>query len=292
MIGDGRTSGRTGHVLAAGSRELVLRVGSALVLVPLAVATAYFGGWSFAVLWTAAAVVAFWEWTSMVMTNSPTISPGRAVTATGMAFLILAVVLAGIGCAPAALATLAMGAVAVAVLSPAARRIWVGAGVAYCGAIGAFPVVLRSDLEHGFLAIAFLFAVVWATDTAAYFLGRAIGGAKLMPQLSPKKTWAGAVSGTAAAMVAGVIVARAAGLTTILALAALAGILSIFAQGGDLFESYLKRKFGAKDSGHLIPGHGGLMDRLDGFVAAGTIAAVIGLARGGLASPARGLLVW
>jgi phosphatidate cytidylyltransferase len=288
VIGDGRTSGETGRVVAPGSRELVLRVGSALVLVPVAVVTAYLGGWPFAVLWTAAAVVAFWEWTSMVMTNSHE----RAVTATGMAFLILAVVLAGTGYLPAAVATLATGAVAAAVLSSAARRIWVAAGLAYCWAIGALPVVLRSDLEHGFLAIAFLFAIVWATDTAAYFLGRAIGGAKLMPQLSPKKTWAGAVSGTAAAVVAGVIVGRAAGLTTILALAVLAAILSIFAQAGDLFESYLKRKFGAKDSGHLIPGHGGLMDRLDGFVAAGAIAAVIGLARGGLAHPARGLLVW
>jgi phosphatidate cytidylyltransferase len=137
-----------------------------------------------------------------------------------------------------------------------------------------------------------LFAIVWGTDTIAYFLGRAIGGAKLMPQVSPKKTWTGALAGTAAAIVAGLIVARAASLTGTFAIAMLATVLSVFAQGGDLLESFLKRRFGTKDSSRLIPGHGGLMDRLDGFVAAGIIAVLIGVARGGFEAPGRGLLVW
>jgi phosphatidate cytidylyltransferase len=288
VIGGGRTSGETGRGLAPGTRELALRVCSALVLVPLAIGTAYSGGWSFALLWTTAAAVTFWEWTSLVMPDSR----GRTITVTGVAFLILAVALAAIGWIPAALATLSAGAVVAFALSHATQRIWVAAGVPYCGAIGALPVILRSDPEFGFLAIIFLFAIVWATDTVAYFLGRAIGGPKLMPRISPKKTCSGALSGTMAAILAGIIVALAGGLPATLALAVLAAVLSIFAQGGDLFESYLKRKFGAKDSGHLIPGHGGLMDRLDGFVAAATIAALIGFARGGLESPARGLLVW
>jgi phosphatidate cytidylyltransferase len=113
-----------------------------------------------------------------------------------------------------------------------------------------------------------------------------------MPRVSPNKTWAGAVIGTAAAVLAGEAVAKAAGLPALPTVAAIAAALSIWAQAGDLFESYLKRKFGAKDSGHLIPGHGGLMDRLDGFIAAALIAALIGIWRGGLDAPADGLLVW
>jgi phosphatidate cytidylyltransferase len=210
----------------------------------------------------------------------------------GAAALALAVALAASGHVVAALTALAAGTVGTAALAPAQCRIWLAAGVPYCGSIAAVPVVLRSDPQYGFLAIIFLFAIVWGTDTVAYFLGRAIGGAKLMPRVSPKKTWAGALTGTAAAIVAGLLIARTAGLTGTFALVALAIVLSISSQVGDLFESFLKRKFGAKDSGRLIPGHGGLMDRLDGFVAAGIIAALIGVARGGLETPARGLLVW
>jgi phosphatidate cytidylyltransferase len=181
---------------------------------------------------------------------------------------------------------------AAATLAPAARRAWVAAGLPYAGAIAFAPIVLRFGGEEGFLAILFLFATVWATDICAYFTGRAIGGPKLMPSVSPKKTWSGALGGTVAAVVAALAVAKASGLGGWFALAPLAVLLSVTAQAGDLFESFLKRKFGAKDSSHLIPGHGGLMDRLDGFVAASVVAALIGLARGGFQAPGRGLMVW
>jgi phosphatidate cytidylyltransferase len=95
-----------------------------------------------------------------------------------------------------------------------------------------------------------------------------------------------------AAVIVGVAVAKATALTNLFAIAMLAIVLSISAQGGDLFESVLKRRFGAKDSSRLIPGHGGLMDRLDGFVTASIVAVLIGLARGGFEAPGRGLLVW
>lgn len=275
------------RVLGLRRSELALRVCSALVLVPLAVTTAYIGGWPFAVFWGAAAIGTFWEWTSLMAD-----SHRRSVMTIGAASLALAVALAAGGHVMAALMVLAIGTVGAAALAPADRRIWLAAGVPYSGSIAAAPIILRSDPEHGFLAIIFLFAIVWGTDTVAYFLGRAIGGSKLMPQVSPKKTWAGALAGTAAAIVAGLIVARAERLTGTFAIAMLATILSVFAQGGDLFESFLKRRFGAKDSSRLIPGHGGLMDRLDGFVAAGIIAALIGVARGGFETPGRGLLVW
>ena len=162
----------------------------------------------------------------------------------------------------------------------------------YAAAIAVAPVILRADAEAGFLAIVFLFAIVWSTDIAAYFVGRLVGGPKLLPRVSPKKTWSGALGGLASAMLAAVLLAKLAGLAGPLRLALLAAVLSCLAQAGDLFESLLKRKFGAKDSSHLIPGHGGLMDRLDGFVFAAAFAVLVGVLRGGLEAPARGLLSW
>jgi phosphatidate cytidylyltransferase len=192
----------------------------------------------------------------------------------------------------AAITVLAMGMLGAAALAPREQRAWVAAGIPYSGAIGIAPVVLRSDGVLGFTAIVFLFAIVWATDIFAYFIGRAAGGPKLAPRFSPKKTWSGALGGTAAAVVVAIVIAKTAGLSGLAPIAIIAVLLSIASQAGDLFESLLKRRFGAKDSGHLIPGHGGLMDRLDGFVAAAVLAALIGLARGGLEAPARGLLMW
>jgi phosphatidate cytidylyltransferase len=261
-------------------------VGSALVLAPLAIATAYVGDWPFDVLWGAAAMVVLWEWTTLVAS-----SDWRPVLMAGAASLALALALAASGLSLAAIIVLAIGVLAVASLAPAERRMWIAGAVPYAGALGLAPIVLRSDEQDGFLAVIFLFAVVWTTDIVAYFAGRAIGGPKLMPQVSPNKTWSGALAGTLAAAAAAVIFAEAATLAAF-ALAMLAVILSVVAQAGDLFESFLKRRFGAKDSSHLSPGHGGLMDRLDGFVAAGLVAALIGLARGGFEAPGRGLLVW
>jgi phosphatidate cytidylyltransferase len=274
---------------AFGSRgnELVLRVLSALVLVPFAIATAYVGGWPFQVFWGAAALVVLWEWTSLV-----TGADRRSVLLAGAVSVVLAITLVAGGYRLAAVIVLAMGMLATAALARAERRIWVAAGVPYAGSLGVAPIVLRADGEAGFLAMIFLFAIVWATDIVAYFVGRAIGGPKLMPQVSPKKTWSGALGGTVAAVLAALAMAKAAALTGWFAIAMLAIILSVVAQGGDLFESFLKRRFGAKDSSHLIPGHGGLMDRLDGFVTASVVAALIGLARGGFDAPGRGLLVW
>jgi len=267
--------------------ELALRVCSALVLVPLALGAAYLGGWPFAGLWGLAAMVVLWEWNSLVAGSDQ-----RIVLTTGGASLALAIALVLTGHLLAAVIVLAISTLGVASLAPAKRRTWIAAGVPYAGALGVAPIVLRSDNGEGFLAIIFLFAVVWTTDIAAYFAGRAIGGPKLMPRVSPNKTWSGAIGGTLAAVVVALALAKVTALTGLFAIAMLAVILSVCAQGGDLFESFLKRRFGAKDSGHLIPGHGGLMDRLDGFVTASVVAALIGLLRGGFEAPGRGLLVW
>ena len=152
-------------------------------------------------------------------------------------------------------------------------------------------VLLRQDPEEGFVALMFVLLVVWATDIGGYFAGRSIGGPKLWPRVSPKKTWAGAVGSFVGSLVvaAGFAVFDLGAVAPLLVLGAL---LSVVSQFGDLFESAVKRRFGVKDSSHLIPGHGGLMDRLDGFVAAVAVAAIFGFLRGGADGVGRGLMVW
>jgi phosphatidate cytidylyltransferase len=257
------------------------------VLAALAIGTAVLGGWPFAVFWGVAAIGVLWEWTCLAAE-----ADRRSILMTGAASLVLAGALVASSHVLPAVIVLAMGTLGAAALAPFGRRSWAAGGVPYAGALAIAPIVLRADSEYGLPALIVLFAIVWATDIAAYFVGRALGGPKLMPQVSPSKTWTGAIGGAVAAILTAVVVAHVAGLTSSFAIAALAVVLSICAQSGDLFESALKRRFGAKDSGRLIPGHGGLMDRLDGFVTASVAAALIGLTRGGFEAPGRGLLEW
>ena len=152
-------------------------------------------------------------------------------------------------------------------------------------------VLVRLDPVWGFTALMFVLLIVWVTDIGGYFAGRGIGGPKLWPRVSPKKTWAGAIGGFALSLViAAGFAAFDLGKTGPLLL--LAAVLSIASQLGDLFESAVKRRFGVKDSSQIIPGHGGLLDRLDGFVAAVVLAAIFGLLRGGADGVGRGLMVW
>jgi len=169
---------------------------------------------------------------------------------------------------------------------------WLAAGVGYAAVLLFAPLILRRDPALGFVAIAFLFAVVWVTDIAAYFAGRALGGPRLWPAVSPKKTWSGAIGGTLGGIVAAILTVKLLGVSVSPMLVLVAALLSVVAQAGDLLESAVKRHFGAKDAGSIIPGHGGVMDRLDGFLTAAAAAAMVGLIRGGLEAPARGLLVW
>ena len=176
-------------------------------------------------------------------------------------------------------------------LAGAPRAIWLVSGAIYAFLMGWSPIVLRNDLQFGFAVIVLLFAVVWTTDILGYFGGRAFGGPKLAPSISPSKTWSGALAGTLGAAMASALVAAAVGIRVI-PVVAIGIVLSFVSQAGDLAESAFKRKFHTKDASNLIPGHGGVMDRLDGFWAAALVAALIGIARAGLAEPARGLLVW
>jgi len=270
-----------------GGCELCLRVGSALVLVPLAIGSAYLGGSPFLAVWGLAAAVILWEWTALV--GEPRRTP---IVAAGAAAFLSAAVLFGLSFPGAGLAVLALGAIAIAGLAGNGRPAWILAGGVYAGAVLAAPAVLRGDAEFGFVALMLLFGVVWTTDVMAYFVGRALAGPKLWPAVSPKKTWSGAVGGAVAAVAVGFGLSALAGIDHLVTLALVCAALSLAAQAGDLLESALKRRFGAKNASELIPGHGGLMDRLDGFVAAAAVATLLGLARGGFDAPARGLLIW
>ena len=152
-------------------------------------------------------------------------------------------------------------------------------------------VQLREQWRGGFFLL-YLLLLVWAGDIFAYFIGKPFGRHRMSPRVSPKKTWSGAIGGTAAATLVGAGLSMLAGLDHVAGLALVCAALSLAAQAGDLLESALKRRFGAKNASELIPGHGGLMDRLDGFVAAAVVASLLGLMRGGFDAPARGLLIW
>lgn len=267
--------------------DLPMRVVSSLVLVPLVIGITYVGGWPFALLWGAAAIGIWYEWSALVSGG-----PHRPALLTGGLTLAVATAFAALGQPDHALIALALGMVAAIAVAKPGRRAWTAFGMVYAGAALLGPIVLRQDAAFGFVALLLLYAVVWATDIGGYFGGRAIGGPKLWRRVSPNKTWSGALSGTAAAVAAGLAVSHYGGAPSLPAMVIIILVLSTVSQAGDLFESSVKRRFDAKDSGHILPGHGGLMDRLDGFLVAAAVAALLGLAHGGFAAPARGLMVW
>jgi phosphatidate cytidylyltransferase len=182
------------------------------------------------------------------------------------------------------------GALAVAIF--ARPLVWAAGGVLYAAALLIPVVVLRGDARLGLVAVLFLFATVWATDVAALYSGRYFGGPKLAPRISPAKTWSGALGGTVAGIAGGIALLAVMRFEFGAVHFLIAFAVTVTAQIGDLFESWVKRQFSVKDAGGLIPGHGGLMDRLDGFIAAALAAAIFGILRAGVTAPAQGLLQW
>jgi len=280
---------------SAGNSDLVPRILSAIVLAPLAIVVAWLpevfplpGIWIFGLFWLLAALAIWWEWNALVS------GPGnRLLFFLGGAALTLSMFIAvGADRTRTSILIIILGTLAVGVFARADRRIWASGGLLYAGALLTAPIILRHDHDFGLAAILFLFALVWATDIAGYFAGRAIGGPKLAPKISPNKTWSGTAGGILGAVIAGIAVAKLFALDNIVAIGIAALLLSAIAQAGDLFESAIKRRFGAKDAGKLIPGHGGVMDRLDGFLAAAAVAAAFGILRANLGSAAHGLLLW
>ncbi len=269
-------------------RDLKPRTLSALILAPVALAATVFGGLPFLLFWALAGVGVLWEWASVAR-----IRPRILYLGVGGGALVGAVVAVALRLDAAAALLVVAGAGACALLAAGDGRPrgWAALGI-LCAASVAIPVVvLRGQDQVGLLAVVFLFAVVWGTDIAAYFTGRALGGPKLWPRLSPNKTWSGALGGAAIGTLAGVAVASLGGLVFTPALVGVGLALSVVAQSGDLAESAFKRAFGVKDAGWLIPGHGGILDRLDGFATATLLALAIAVVRGGV-TPAAGLLLW
>jgi phosphatidate cytidylyltransferase len=261
--------------------DLFSRAASALVLAPLVLAAVWIGGLAFAVMVAVVAGIVMLEWWTVTVPRRPArrpeleLAPALAAVAAGAAPLAMAA-----SQPVAAAALLVVGVVLVAVLhrGRAGGVLWPALGVLYAG-IPAVALVTLRDLPGGLWFVVLLFVVVWVTDSVAYFGGRAIGGRKLWPRVSPGKTWSGAVCGLAGGMIAGVLIAIALGANPVVA-AIVAAALSIVSQLGDLGESAIKRRFGVKDTGKLIPGHGGVMDRVDGLLAAAVVAAAIALVIG------------
>jgi phosphatidate cytidylyltransferase len=266
--------------------NLQLRVVSAVVLAIITLGLTWLGGLPFRLLCAVMSVVIFYEWTRM----------SRPADATGLGFLPEALLVAFVGALIAGLAAswLLLLVVILIVATAIAASVrgtgqWDASGLAYATVSGLSLALLRDGDRSGLVAILFLFAVVWATDIFAYFVGRAAGGPKLAPSISPGKTRSGALGGAVGGVVAGLILAAAAGAGNLALLGLVALVLSIVAQAGDLFESWVKRRHGRKDSGALIPGHGGVMDRVDGLVAAAFALYVIGWISATADHPAQGL---
>jgi len=269
--------------------DLGPRTISALILIPAVIACAWFGGlWFKGFVLLLAGLIAH-EWVSIV-------HPKNAAQYTlHMASALCGTILPdmyGPQIALLAIAALVLISGLMVRFGNAISSKWSYLGICYVGFPALAFTLLRNDPGFGFAAILWIFLIVWAADTLAYFAGRIIGGPKLAPKISPKKTWAGLGGAVAGSTLVSSIFAYTFHLNGILALAILAGCLAVVEQAGDLFESSLKRFHGVKDSGAIIPGHGGVIDRVDGLIAVAVVAALIGLLHGQGVSTARGLLQW
>jgi phosphatidate cytidylyltransferase len=269
--------------------DLGTRTISALILIPAVLACAWFGGiWFKAFVLLLAGLIAH-EWANIVHPRN--VAQYGLHMASALCGTILPEVY-GPQIALLAILGLALISGLMVRFGNAVSSKWNFFGICYVGLPALAFTVLRSDPSFGFPAILWILLIVWAADVLAYFAGRTIGGPKLAPLISPKKTWAGLGGAVAGSTLVSSIFAYAFELDGIFALSILAGSLGVVEQAGDLFESSLKRFHGVKDSGTLIPGHGGVIDRVDGLIVVAVAAALIGLLHDQGINAARGLLQW
>ena len=267
--------------------ELTLRIASGVALVAVSLLLAWAGLWPFSALVLLCAMLGAWEWDRLVRAEAfgPVLIGHAAAVA-------VALILAAAGMPALGLAVLAVGAVAVMLLTRLApMRAWSIAGVVYLGLPALCLIYLRSDPRYGWLAILFVFLVVWFADVGAYAFGRLIGGPRLAPRISPNKTWSGAIAGLIASAAAAFGLGYCIGGTSPILLALIGAGLSAISQFGDLAESSVKRSFDVKDAGNLIPGHGGLLDRIDALLFASVAAGLLAAIRDP-AYPGQALLIW
>lgn len=258
-----------------------MRIVAALVMVPPVLACVYFGYPVFSIFVAVIVVLMAWEWRRII--------DGGAFGATGAAFalvlvgVIFAAVLTQYLAAISLLAAFSLFYIAKSRFDdgPVRRSLWMSFGTLYIGLPTLALIWLRGDGDDGRNTIYWLFVLVWAADSGAYAAGRLIGGPKLAPAVSPNKTWAGLAGCVVSAALVGVGVAYLSKSGDYVMLAILSGLIGLVSQGGDLVESAIKRHFGVKDSSQLIPGHGGVLDRVDALMAAILVAALIKFAYGG-----------
>lgn len=255
--------------------NLFQRTASALVAAPIACAAVWWGGGVFALFMAAGAALMLWEWHRLWAG-----AQGRGLWQAGVAPVLLAVPAVWLSWSVTALALMAA---ALIISGWYARQkglslAWTCGGLAYVLLPCLALVYLRGAEANGMWLVAYVFFVVWATDVGAYASGRLIGGPKIAPRISPNKTWAGLFGGMAGAAALSLAmrdgVMADASPTLVLAAGA---VLAVFAQTGDFFESWVKRRFGVKDSGRFLPGHGGILDRVDGIIPVAVIVAAFSL---------------
>lgn len=266
-------------------RDVGVRIAAGVAMAVVALAVLWAGSLPFAVLVAAVAVVVSWEWGRIVRSAGI-----DAIFVIQAGAVIVAVLLASRGLAGLGLIAVLVAAIISALLAFGERGHMAALGALYAGLPAVALVWFRGADMVGMLAVLFLLLAIWATDTGAYFAGRQIGGPKLMPRVSPNKTWSGLIGGIAAAGIVGLAFAMLANAGLHPGRMTVSGmVLGLVAQAGDLFESALKREYGVKDASTLIPGHGGFMDRIDGLSAAAMVAAIFAMAVN-IHAPARALL--
>ena len=244
---------------------LKTRALSAAVMIPPVLGAVWYGGWAFAGLVGLAAGLMVWEWFRMTSAGRFTRQDLGIAVAMALACLLVQV------SAAAGFALMAVAALAAARLS---SRAWIGWGAVYAGLPSVVLVWLRGDNDAGRQVLLALLLVVWAIDIMAYAFGRSIGGPLLAPSISPKKTWAGLVGGMVGASLVGAGLSSYYHFAELWLVVPFCAVLAVIEQAGDFLESWVKRRWGVKDSSGLIPGHGGVMDRVDGLLAAGLVVAV------------------
>lgn len=274
------------------SRELRLRIISGIILAVVVLVATWYGDVVFRLLAALIGLLVYYEWSTMTGLHERD-ARGNAIGWFGMAVIAVTTALGeSLYSVQALIVFVAVTAVLVGVRN---KSWWLPGGILYAGLTAISLAEIRDNDLRGLVFMLFIFATVWATDIFAYFVGRAIGGPKLAPRISPGKTWSGAIGGAVAAVIAGTAVVWGFFSGDGLWIPMVALLLSVCSQIGDLFESFIKRRFGVKDSSHLIPGHGGVMDRVDGLIfacfAAFLLAIVISLSTNGETMSLGGVLL-
>lgn len=268
--------------------ELLTRSMTAVSIGAVALFCIWYGGWPFFVLIAALAGLSMLEWAAITGTTADhhmqvdlrmagipvagVLAAASVVAFAGLAWLGV-VLLAGTMVAVFAISAVGRGSSNPGKSGLYGLSLVKAVGPGYIGIAALALIWMRNAPDAGAMNVALVMICVWATDIGAYFAGRRIGGPKLAPKISPAKTWSGLGGGVAASMAVAGIMHFVVGGVSFATLLGLGAALAVIAQGGDLLESSIKRRFGVKDSGHILPGHGGILDRVDGVLTAASAMA-------------------